>query len=120
MNLPAVIVETYMTREDKLWVDDERNPPGDFWRVCRSSAEAIVELMASEWKEISLDHDLGGEDTGFKVLNWMIEHDVWPTESLTIHTANPPARKRMLQAATIEAPPDLPIYWVVTHMAPMG
>lgn len=120
MSLPAQIVEIFGVQEDKLWVDDERNAPTDSWRVCRSSSEAIVELMGSTWSEISLDHDLGGDDTGFKVLNWMIDHAVWPTKSLTIHTSNPPARTRMLKAAASEAPLDLPIYWVVTHMAPMG
>lgn len=90
----------------KLWVDDERPMPDNTWRQAWSSDEAILHLLqnwGSRLEEISLDHDLGAEDTGFIVLDWMIENSAWP-KVLTIHTANPPARKRMLAAANAEAP----------------
>lgn len=65
--------------------------------------------------EVSLDHDLGGDDTGFIVLDWMIEHEVWPAE-LTIHTSNPPARKQMLAAANAEGPPEMKISVIYDHL----
>ena len=65
--------------------------------------------------EVSLDHDLGGDDTGMKVLDWMIEHGVWPAE-LTIHTSNPPARKQMLAAANAEGPPEMKISVIYDHL----
>lgn len=97
----------------KLWVDDERVAPDGFtWAV--TSAVAISDLILAAatgevFEEISLDHDLGGEDTGMKVLNYMIEHSIWP-KVLTIHTANPPAREQMLRAANAEAPDWVEIY----------
>lgn len=102
----------------RLWVDDEREAP-EGWRWAKTSAIAITILTNSRngaadhltpLLEVSLDHDLGGDDTGMKVLDWMIEQGVWP-KVLTIHTANPPARERMLRAANAEAPPWTDIYW---------
>ncbi len=106
----------------KLWVDDERPAPDDTWDVALTSDEAIEILALSQlpmWEdeldEISLDHDLGGDDTGFKVLDWMIDNNVWP-KVLTIHTSNPPARQRMLAAANAEAPEDVEIYVIYDHL----
>lgn len=120
----------------KLWVDDERPVPeswrdyihGNLFNIhCTTSLEAIEWLES--WRrnndarmrplgymidEVSLDHDLGGDDTGFKVLDWMIEHGVWP-KVLTIHTSNPPARKRMLAAANAEGPAEMEIYVITDH-----
>lgn len=111
----------------KLWVDDERPAPkGNDWMSVRTSRRAIETMK--RWadaysvhqgviriQEVSLDHDLGGDDTGFKVLDWMIENSVWP-DVLTIHTSNPPARKRMLAAANAEAPSWVEIYVITDHL----
>lgn len=117
----------------RIWLDDERPMPWDSnnipWHVhARTSAEAIDWLET--WRrnnavrdrplgrgidEVSLDHDLGGDDTGMKVLDWMVEHNVWP-HNLTIHTSNPPARKRMLATANAEAPASVGIYVITDHL----
>lgn len=50
----------------KLWVDDLRPPPDDTWVWSKTSQNAIDTLMLAglgEITEISLDHDLGGDDT---------------------------------------------------------
>lgn len=115
----------------KLWVDDERDAPDSSWTVARTSDAAIAFLheigmdatvyrYSSEGEkevieEISLDHDLGDDDTGFKVLDWMISYAEWP-KTLTIHTSNPPARKRMLQAANAEAPAWVDIFVITDHL----
>lgn len=49
-------------------------------------------------EELSLDHDLGvGAGTGYDVLLWIEQHChlFGYAPHITIHTANPPARKRM-------------------------
>lgn len=100
----------------KLWVDDERPAPDNTWTVATSSEQAISHLymlgtpaVNGVFEEVSLDHDLGGDDTGMIVLDWMMSWDYWPAV-LTIHTANPPARERMLRAANAEAPESTEIY----------
>ena len=110
----------YGRSEVRFWVDDERNAPDDSWSVSRTSKEAIKRIgiaahYSGRLEEISLDHDLGGDDTGMKVLNWMIEHEVWP-EELTIHTSNREARDRMLLAADVEAPEWVKISVIYDHL----
>ena len=38
---------------------------------------------------ISLDHDLGEIRSGYDVCKWMVENEVYPTNSITIHSSNP-------------------------------
>lgn len=106
----------------KVWVDDERTPPDESWVWAKDSATAISYLymegtpaVSGLFEEISLDHDLGEDDNGFKVLEWMIAWDYWP-QVLTIHTSNPSARKRMLQAANVEGPASMEIYVIYDHL----
>lgn len=74
-----------------LWVDDLRPaPPG--WTWAKSSAEAISLLTDGEFTAISLDHDLGGDDTTRPVVLWLCENDRWPAE-VRVHTANPVGRE---------------------------
>lgn len=88
----------------KIWVDDIRTPPDDSWQWCKTSADAIQELIVSKMMRdgklggfcsmgfitlMSLDHDLGGDDTTRPVVLWMCENDFWPVE-VRVHSANPP------------------------------
>jgi hypothetical protein len=95
----------------RVWLDDERSaPPG--WTHVRTVDNAIALILAEEpfggVEEISLDHDLGTVDeSGYDLLLW-IEREchagyLHRVPRLHIHTANPPARKRMEAAvAAIE------------------
>jgi hypothetical protein len=58
----------------------------------RTSAEAIEWLIkrGHECETISLDHDLGGEDTTRPVVLWMCEN-ICPKD-IRVHTANPVGR----------------------------
>ena len=72
----------------KLWVDDLRNPPGG-WAWAKTSQEAIDYLNQSIVTEMSLDHDLGGDDTSRRVVLAMCEGTVeWP-DDVRVHSANP-------------------------------
>lgn len=113
----------------KIWLDDERTKPDDSWYWAKDSKSAIIAIALcadGQLDEVSLDHDLGysyldsnskidggmtagQEDTGMKVLAWMINTETWP-KVLTIHTANPSARAAMLLAANNEAPDWVDIY----------
>lgn len=85
----------------KIWVDDIRTPPDDDWHWWKSSEETIFFL--SEWKKLSdegmieppeimsLDHDLGGDDTTRPIVLWCCENDFWPVE-VRVHSANPAGR----------------------------
>lgn len=80
----------------KIWVDDIRTPPDDTWTWAKTSQDAIYWLMSSQICEheecqfdiMSLDHDLGGDDTSRPIVLWMCENEYWP-EEVIVHSANP-------------------------------
>lgn len=73
----------------KLFVDDLRDPPDDTWTVARTSAEALEILQTgAQIDELSLDHDLGGDDTSRPAVLWLAEHGGWPA-TVRAHSANP-------------------------------
>ena len=74
----------------KLWVDDERLPPEGWWWA-KTSTRAIAWLYYPGVTEVSLDHDLGGEDTTRPVVLYMCEHGVWPAV-VRCHSQNPVGR----------------------------
>lgn len=76
----------------KLWVDDLRRPPSPEWVWAESSADAIEALGMLDVVEMSLDHDLGGEDTTRRVVLWLCcNSDRWPPV-VHVHTSNPVGR----------------------------
>ena len=82
----------------KLYVDDERNPKTNGWVIARSAADAILVLSGGHVTEVSLDHDLGTEETGYDIALY-IEASVYlgniPMPKWNVHSANPVGRKRI-------------------------
>lgn len=63
----------------KLFIDDERDPVGDDWTICRSYSETIRTLTANKDcpQYISFDHDLGPEEmTGYDIAKWIVNFDI--------------------------------------------
>lgn len=80
----------------KMWVDDLRPAP-EGWTWITSSAMAISQLynyktIGARMEAMSLDHDLGGDDTTRSVVLWCCERNWWPDE-VFVHTANPVGRE---------------------------
>ncbi len=85
----------------KLWVDDQRQPPAGFNAHARSYAEAMDYLESGKVSEISLDHDLGEEKTGYDIAKWIEEKAFYGeiTRILwSVHSANPVGATQMSQA----------------------
>lgn len=86
----------------KVYLDDERSTPKG-WIGVQWPDQAIKLLQTGEVTHISLDHDLGDDrrGTGYDVLLWL-EEAVFDRRIelpvVTIHTANPSARQRMMLA----------------------
>lgn len=97
-----------------LWLDDVREP----WRFGRvgwvwakTAEEAIEILKTGRVIRASLDHDLSWEHypwnqvnpqeykqkTGYDVVCWMEENNVWPRRGVEVHSMNPVGRQRMQQ-----------------------
>jgi hypothetical protein len=97
----------------KLYLDDERETPEGWTRVYTAYG-AILALQTGEITEVSLDHDLGTEEDGYDVAQW-IEISAWD-ETLkrlkwNVHSANPAGASRM-RAALMSADK----YWDYTDM----
>lgn len=88
----------------KLWIDDERNPPDNSWIIARTADNAMRLIGTGIFQEISLDHDLGEEKTGYDVichleflLNVKSLMFSFP-DVIRCHSANPVGRARIEQA----------------------
>jgi len=81
----------------RLYIDDIRNPKGNFDYIARNSEEAIEFMIRNGCPVfISWDHDLGGDDTSLRVVKWMIEMDLDMEKEFIpenfkffVHSANP-------------------------------
>lgn len=109
----------------KLWLDDERVPP-EGWVWAKSSLDAAYKLgremgtngvHALSFEAISLDHDLGGDDTSMNTVILMEDWDIWP-DTVYIHSKNPVGRARLLSAVNASAPPWVSI--VLVDIGPKG
>jgi len=61
----------------RMYLDDIRDPKGEFDYIVRNSDSAIYIMQVDGCPDfISFDHDLGGDDTAMKVVKWMVERDL--------------------------------------------
>lgn len=91
----------------KLWLDDIRDPNlfGHIgWHWVKTAEEAINLLKTGVVEQASLDHDLtieqtlgniDNEKTGYTVVCWMEENNVWPPNGTKVHSMNPVGREKM-------------------------
>lgn len=90
-----------------LWLDDIRDPAEHGhvgWTWVKTYEDAIAALQTGTVERASLDHDLSikatmgttapDEKTGYHVVCWMEENNVWP-KVVSVHSANPAGAKRM-------------------------
>jgi hypothetical protein len=87
----------------KLWIDDLRSPPDDDWHWVKTSSEAIEYLRFYPVCAISFDHDLGGDDTSMRVVDWIdnaTNSGLLPPFEWFIHSANPIGRRNIHTALT--------------------
>jgi len=86
----------------RMYIDDIRNPKGNFDLITRSS-ESTINIMRQTGcpNFISFDHDLGGDDTAMKVVKWMVDMDLnhpgWIPHNFTffVHSANPVGKENI-------------------------
>lgn len=90
-----------------LYLDDVRNPAdaAEWTVIARSSDEAMLytKMYGVLPQRASLDHDLGGDDTGMVYLKWIVDavldgelqYNVHAEIDYTVHSANPVGRDNM-------------------------
>lgn len=97
--LRAALKPEYRLASWALFLDDERHPPNDGrpWLIARSTAEAMALLDSNGWPDyVSLDHDLGGDDTSMvflrQVINRLLDEGRDLPFTWTVHSQNPVGR----------------------------
>lgn len=98
--IPTQVPDTNMY---SLYLDDERSPKTQReWVVVRSYLEAVELMIAYGCPTyMSFDHDLGTEQTGLSVAQWMVERDLdcpnWIPVifEFNVHSANPVGAKHI-------------------------
>lgn len=82
----------------KLYLDDLRQPP-EGYVLARSSDEAIALVRELGWPQfMSLDHDLGGDDTTMRFLRMLVNEwdGVSSPPDYQVHSANPVGRENII------------------------
>lgn len=87
----------------KLWVDDLRPPPDDEWQWVTTSTEAIRFLNDTCVSVLSLDHDLGEDDTTRPIVLHMCMEDIWP-HHIFVHSMNSVGAEWLIQMCERYAP----------------
>jgi hypothetical protein len=82
------------TSSIRMWLDDERPMPEGFNLHVKRADEAIKAIKTGRVGEVSLDHDLGGEEngTGYDVAKFIEEAAFQGSLApmrLSVHSANP-------------------------------
>jgi hypothetical protein len=73
-----------------LWLDDERPCPHEEWQIAKSTEEAKkLVLSLGPPDRMSLDHDLGGNDTSMLFVRWLSENYFQQMPLWRVHSANP-------------------------------
>lgn len=84
----------------KLFLDDERECP-DGWYPVKTVGHAIAVLSGGKVTNISFDHDLGTDATGYTLAVWLenavYQEPQFPVPEMAIHSANPVGRAKIQQ-----------------------
>lgn len=103
----------------KLFLDDVRIPADSSWNLVKTAEDAMTALVHENVTFASLDHDLADghypwnagypypenaiivettkEKTGYDVVCFMEEHDIWPVDGVRVHSQNPVGVERMVK-----------------------
>lgn len=79
-----------------LYLDDIRNPRNKDLHVVRNFNDCIYVLSNNSVDFLSLDHDLGGELTGYHVAKFLVYKNM-KINHINIHSANPVGRDNIAQ-----------------------
>ena len=86
--------------KNKLWIDDIRPPPSKDWSWAKDSRSAIRWVLTHQKIDIiSFDHDLGGDDTAMRVVNFLDAMAPYRyPKQYSVHSQNPVGRDNIKRA----------------------
>lgn len=80
-----------------LLIDDARNLSCDVIARTPEAARALLGGVGYAFEGVCLDHDLGGQETGYDILMWALEGNTLPPK-VQLVSINPVGRERMAAA----------------------
>ena len=70
--------------------------PDKNWVIVRRTEHLKHLLQAGLINNLMMDHDLGTDDiTGYQMICWMEENNMWPHGKITVHSQNPVGKEKM-------------------------
>ena len=94
-----------MKNQIKIWIDDIRTPPKNYvWCKDAETALRIIDYYShyndeNEIVEISFDHDLGEEMSGYDIAKYLVENQI-NIKCFSVHSMNPVGRNNIIQLLT--------------------
>ncbi|MFB7813825.1 cyclic-phosphate processing receiver domain-containing protein [Paenibacillus chitinolyticus] len=85
-----------------VFLDDQRRCPAGF-TLARNVEECRLLLQDCEVDILSLDYDLGWDESGWDIVAWMIGTSTFPAR-IYLHTSSLEGRNRMYQALYASVP----------------
>lgn len=89
-----------------IFLDDNRTGPihapdlnsdAKDWVICRGVETVKMFLSQGIVNNMSLDNDLClDQETGYELICWMEENNIWPQGKISVHSSNPVGRKNMI------------------------
>jgi hypothetical protein len=80
-------------RKMTLLIDDERPAMTDCIVRCYDLAMELLKLKV--WRTVYIDHDLGGQKTGYDLLCWLEENKEYLPDRIICVSANPVGKEKM-------------------------
>lgn len=93
----------------RIYVDDTRSAPKDF--ILANNYKDAINIINRNKDDIdclSLDHDLGGNKSGYDICLYLVENEIFPKE-INLHSANPVGVKNMYQLLDRYMPKNIKI-----------
>ena len=98
----------------RLWFDIKRPAPKG-WTLVQDYQECCSLLATKEVTYFSFDDKFKDGKTGYDIILWMLDNQIFPQQLIQIHTLNPVSRCNMHQILSRHAPQDITISLKFQH-----
>lgn len=98
----------------RIWLDSERPAPKG-WVLVTGFQECCALLTTKEVVYLSFDDKFKDGKSGYDIILWMLDNQIFPQQLIQIHTLNPVSRCNMHQILSRHAPQDITIALKFQH-----
>jgi hypothetical protein len=103
----AIYWEEFWTITEMSFDHDLADVHYDYWYI----GHAMGDMPKDDPRRVEARARSAKEMTGYDVLLWMAEHEVWPTDACMVHTHNPVGADKMCGVINRYGPYDQKVRW---------